>query len=76
MIMSKISRRAIHAYLVETGDANPEYFRAHDIAEESRGPPTAIARCVNQLQSDSKGITLKQWGQAKSTTQGVEVADA
>jgi hypothetical protein len=74
--MSNISRRAVHAYLVETADTEPTYLRARDIGSDLNGSPKAVAQYLSQLQDDLADVSLEQWGRSKSTTWRVEVDES
>ncbi|MDS0261807.1 hypothetical protein DVK05_15310 [Halorubrum sp. Atlit-8R] len=74
--MSSISRRTVHAYLVETADTEPTYLRARDIASDLDGSPKAVAQYLSQLQDDLTDVSLEQWGRSKSTTWRLEVSES
>ena len=74
--MSSISRRTVHAYLVETVDTEPTYLRARDIASDLDESPKAVAQYLSQLQDDLTDVSLEQWGRSKSTTWRVEVSES
>ena len=74
--MSSISRRTVHAYLVETADTEPTYLRARDIASELDGSPKAVAQYLSQLQNDLTDVSLEQWGRSKSTTWRLEMSES
>ena len=74
--MSSISRRMVHAYLVENADTEPTYLRARDIASDLDGSPKAVAQYLSQLQDDLTDVSLEQWGRSKSTTWRVEVSES
>ncbi|WP_425498405.1 DUF7123 family protein [Halogeometricum salsisoli] len=74
--MSSISRRTVHAYLVEIADTEPTYLRARDIASDLDGSPKAVAQYLSQLQDDLTDVSLEQWGRSKSITWRVEVNES
>ncbi|MCD2203741.1 DUF7123 family protein [Halobacterium sp. KA-6] len=74
--MSAISRRTVHAYIVEKADTEPTYLRARDIASDLDGSPKAVAQYLSQLQDDLSAMSLEQWGRSKSTTWRVEVNES
>ncbi|MBX0296595.1 DUF7123 family protein [Haloarcula nitratireducens] len=74
--MSSISRRTVHAYLVETADTEPTYLRARDIASDLDGSLKAVAQYLSQLQDDLTDVSLEQWGRSKSITWRVEVSES
>jgi hypothetical protein len=74
--MSTVTRRTVHAYLVDRAENGPAYLRARDIAHDLGGSPKAVGQYLSQLQNELSEISLEKWGRSKSTTWRIEAVES